>query len=130
MVSIQTLYMLRYIEVFIPNMVEEERFWFEHHGKFSMCRPTTIPTEQSEDVGRVSERTIHRCRRDFLKNGFQFSESVMGKHMWEWMFDNKIMADQERNWLKWNVVRKPKGDKGYSVIVDFKNYPNKQLLPS
>ena len=46
------------------------------------------------------------------------------------MFDNKIMADQARNWLKSNVVRKPKGDEWYPVIFDFKKYPNKQLLPS
>ena len=79
-------------------------------------------------VGQVSERTIFYWRKEFETNGHRFTESLLGKAVHKWIFENKIMAGQAKKWLKKNVGRKAKEGQAFFQIRDFQDYLNNVLL--
>ena len=71
-------------------------------------------------IGHVSERTIFYWRKHFEANGHRFTESLLGKAVHKWIFDNKIMAGQAKKWLKKNVGRKAKEGQAFFKYGIFK----------
>ena len=59
------------------------------------------------------------CSLALLSRFTGFSESLLGKRIHFWIFDDNLMAGQEKEYLNTNVTRKPTKKKAVFQIADF-----------
>ena len=102
------------------------------HDHLALQTPFADAAAYAARAGRIEPRTLYRWRKDFEKNGSRFSESMAGKAIRDWVFDDKVLLKAAKAWLKKEVRRKPSADgsKGMFRIVDFQTYLNDTLLPA
>jgi len=104
------------------------------HDHLALQTPFADAAAYAARAGRIEPRTLYRWRKDFEKNGSRFSESMAGKAIRNWVFDDKVLLKAAKAWLKKEVRHKPSADgtcsKGMFRIVDFQTYLNDTLLPA
>ena len=91
--------------------------------------PKNVAYEKAADAALVSTKTVYRWQKDFELNGNRFSESRQGKAMRDWILDNPAMQLEAKAWLRKQVRRKAKKNRGVFQIRDFQEYLNTTLLP-
>ena len=120
--AVQATTLFRYYRELTLRLREDLEYINGPWGTVKSCNSKQRAMEKAMDYGRVSKATVYNRKKEFLQNGFRFSESLVGKSIHEWILDNPIMNEQAKAWLRSKAGRRPKKGQAHFVIRDFHKY--------